>query len=201
MKKLRVEEVIVVEGKYDAVKLADLVPWDEAEEVYARQFVNNGHPETKRLLVELGKKRGIIVLTDSDDAGFRIRNYVNKLAQGICVKNAYVPAIAGKERRKAQPSKEGVLGVEGVPSEAILRALQTAGAREKKRAGRAITYTDLYELGLSGTEGSAGVRRAWLQSLGLPPRLSKKALCEVLNSLYTYEEFVQTVPGNSASLI
>ena len=95
-----------------------------------------------------------------------------------------------------------VLGVEGVPSEAILRALQTAGAREKaKRAGRAITYTDLYELGLSGTEGSAGVRRAWLQSLGLPPRLSKKALCEVLNSLYTYEEFVQTVPGNSASLI
>ena len=154
------------------------------------------------LLVELGKKRGIIVLTDSDDAGFRIRNYVNKLAQGICVKNAYVPAIAGKERRKAQPSKEGVLGVEGVPSEAILRALQTAGAREKaKRAGRAITYTDLYELGLSGTEGSAGVRRAWLQSLGLPPRLSKKALCEVLNSLYTYEEFVQTVPGNSASLI
>lgn len=158
--------------------------------------------ETKRLLVELGKKRGIIVLTDSDDAGFRIRNYINKLAQGICVKNAYVPAIAGKERRKAQPSKEGVLGVEGVPSEAILRALQTAGAREKaKRAGRAITYTDLYELGLSGTEGSAGVRRAWLQSLGLPPRLSKKALCEVLNSLYTYEEFVQTVPGNSASLI
>ena len=86
--------------------------------------------------------------------------------------------------------------MEGVPSEAILRALQTAGAREKaKRAGRAITYTDLYELGLSGTEGSAGVRRAWLQSLGLPPRLSKKALCEVLNSLYTYEEFVQTVPG------
>ena len=192
MKKLRVEEVIVVEGKYDAVKLADLV---DGLILTTNGFSVFKNAETKRLLVELGKKRGIIVLTDSDDAGFRIRNYVNKLAQGICVKNAYVPAIAGKERRKAQPSKEGVLGVEGVPSEAILRALQTAGA------GRAITYTDLYELGLSGTEGSAGVRRAWLQSLGLPPRLSKKALCEVLNSLYTYEEFVQTVPGNSASLI
>ena len=190
MKKLRVEEVIVVEGKYDAVKLADLV---DGLILTTNGFSVFKNAETKRLLVELGKKRGIIVLTDSDDAGFRIRNYVNKLAQGICVKNAYVPAIAGKERRKAQPSKEGVLGVEGVPSEAILRALQTAGAREKaKRAGRAITYTDLYELGLSGTEGSAGVRRAWLQSLGLPPRLSKKALCEVLNSLYTYEEFVQT---------
>ena len=189
MKKLRVEEVIVVEGKYDAAKLADLV---DGLILTTNGFSVFKNAETKRLLVELGKKRGIIVLTDSDDAGFRIRNYINKLAQGICV----------KKRRKAQPSKEGVLGVEGVPSEAILRALQTAGAREKaKRAGRAITYTDLYELGLSGTEGSAGVRRAWLQSLGLPPRLSKKALCEVLNSLYTYEEFVQTVPGNSASLI
>ena len=164
MKKLRVEE-----GKYDAVKLADLV---DGLILTTNGFSVFKNAETKRLLVELGKKRGIIVLTDSDDAGFRIRNYVNKLAQGICVKNAYVPAIAGKERRKAQPSKEGVLGVEGVPSEAIRRALQTAGAR-----------------------------RAWLQSRGLPPRLSKKALCEVLNSLYTYEEFVQTVPGNSASLI
>ena len=128
MKKLRVEEVIVVEGKYDAVKLADLV---DGLILTTNGFSVFKNAETKRLLVELGKKRGIIVLTDSDDAGFRIRNYVNKLAQGICVKNAYVPAIAGKERRKAQPSKEGVLGVEGVPSEAILRALQTAGAREK----------------------------------------------------------------------
>ena len=131
MKKLRVEEVIVVEGKYDAVKLADLV---DGLILTTNGFSVFKNAETKRLLVELGKKRGIIVLTDSDDAGFRIRNYINKLAQGICVKNAYVPAIAGKERRKAQPSKEGVLGVEGVPSEAILRALQTAGAREKRSA-------------------------------------------------------------------
>ena len=134
MKKLRVEEVIVVEGKYDAVKLADLV---DGLILTTNGFSVFKNAETKRLLVELGKKRGIIVLTDSDDAGFRIRNYINKLAQGICVKNAYVPAIAGKERRKAQPSKEGVLGVEGVPSEAILRALQTAGAREKGEARRA----------------------------------------------------------------
>lgn len=131
MKKLRVEEVIVVEGKYDAAKLADLV---DGLILTTNGFSVFKNAETKRLLVELGKKRGIIVLTDSDDAGFRIRNYINKLAQGICVKNAYVPAIAGKERRKAQPSKEGVLGVEGVPSEAILRALQTAGAREKASA-------------------------------------------------------------------
>ena len=186
MKKLRVEEVIVVEGKYDAVKLADLV---DGLILTTNGFSVFKNAETKRLLVELGKKRGIIVLTDSDDAGFRIRNYINKLAQGICVKNAYVPAIAGKERRKAQPSKEGVLGVEGVPSEAILRALQTAGAREKaKRAGRAITYTDLYDWGLSGTAGSAERKTKLLNALGLPPRLSKKELVEALTRLSSFEQ-------------
>ena len=197
--KLRVREVLVVEGKYDAARLQNLV---DGLVLCTGGFNVFTSEETKELILRMGRARGLCVLTDSDAAGFRIRRYLNDIAQGLSVKNAYIPAMPGKERRKAKPGKEGLLGVEGVPSEAILRALQTAGAREKaKRAGRAITYTDLYELGLSGTEGSAGVRRAWLQSLGLPPRLSKKALCEVLNSLYTYEEFVQTVPGNSASLI
>ena len=197
--KLRVREVLVVEGKYDAARLQNLV---DGLVLCTGGFNVFTSEETKERILRLGRARGLCVLTDSDAAGFRIRRYLNDIAQGLSVKNAYIPAMPGKERRKAKPGKEGLLGVEGVPSEAILRALQTAGAREKaKRAGRAITYTDLYELGLSGTEGSAGVRRAWLQSLGLPPRLSKKALCEVLNSLYTYEEFVQTVPGNSASLI
>lgn len=192
MKKMRIEEVIIVEGKYDAAKLADLV---DGLIIMTNGFSVFKSEEKKRLILELGKKRGIIVLTDSDDAGFRIRNYINKIAQGVTVKNAYVPAIAGKERRKAQPSKEGLLGVEGVPAELILKALETAGAHEKaQRAGREITYTDLYEMGLSGTQGSADFRRKWLESIGLPPRLSKKALCEVLNSLYTYEEFVNTLP-------
>lgn len=192
MKKMRIEEVIIVEGKYDAAKLADLV---DGLIIMTNGFSVFKSEEKKRLILELGKKRGIIVLTDSDDAGFRIRNYINKIAQGITVKNAYVPAIAGKERRKAQPSKEGLLGVEGVPAELIRKALETAGAHEKaQRAGRKITYSDLYEMGLSGTQGSADFRRKWLESIGFPPRLSKKALCEVLNSLYTYDEFVNTLP-------
>lgn len=192
MNRMRVEEVILVEGKYDAVKLADLVD--------GLILTTNGfsifHNEAARQLIrELGKKRGIMILTDSDAAGFRIRSYICQIAEGIPVKNAYIPAIAGKERRKAAPSKEGLLGVEGVPAEAVLRALRTAGAHERAaRAGRAITYADLYEWGLSGTAGSAGARRAWLQSIGLPPRLSKKALCEVLNSLYTYEELARLLP-------
>lgn len=192
MSRLRVEEVILVEGKYDAVKLADLV---DGLILTTNGFSVFRNEETKRLILTLGQKRGLIVLTDSDAAGFRIRNYIGKIAQNIPVKHAYIPAIAGKERRKASPSKEGLLGVEGVPAEAILQALRTAGARERAaRAGRAITYADLYEWGLSGTAGSAQTRRAWLQAIGLPPRLSKKALCEVLNSLYTYEELVQLLP-------
>ncbi len=192
MSRLRMEEVILVEGKYDAVKLADLV---DGLILTTNGFSVFRNEETKRLILTLGQKRGLIVLTDSDAAGFRIRNYIGKIAQNIPVKHAYIPAIAGKERRKASPSKEGLLGVEGVPAEAILQALRTAGARERAaRAGRAITYADLYEWGLSGTAGSAQTRRAWLQAIGLPPRLSKKALCEVLNSLYTYEELVQLLP-------
>lgn len=192
MKRLRVEEVVLVEGKYDAVKLADLV---DGLILTTNGFSIFHSEEAKRLILELGKKRGIIVLTDSDAAGFRIRSYINQFARGITVKNAYIPAIAGKEKRKAAPSKEGLLGVEGAPAEAILTALRTAGAHERaSRAGRAITYADLYEWGLSGTAGSAEVRRAWLQSIGLPPRLSKKALCEVLNSLYTYEELTRLLP-------
>ena len=192
MSKLRIEEIIVVDGKYDAVKLSDLV---DALIVPTKGFSIFTSEETKQLILRLGKKRGIIVLTDSDAAGFRIRNYVNKIAVGLPVKNAYVPALAGKEKRKSQPSKEGLLGVEGVPAEAILQALRTAGAHPSaERQGRQITYTDLFELGLSGTQGSAERRRIWLSAIGLPPRLSKKALCETLNSLYSYEEFLQTLP-------
>ncbi len=191
MMKKRIEEVIVVEGKYDAATLANLV---DALIITTGGFSVFTKSETKDLILELGAKRGIIVLTDSDDAGFRIRNYVNKIAQNISVKNAYVPAIAGKEKRKEKESKEGLLGVEGISPELILQALAMAGASEKKeRNGREITYADLYELGLSGGQGSAEKRRAWLKQLGLPPRLSKKALCEVLNSLYSYEEIKATI--------
>lgn len=189
MTKPRIEEIIVVEGKYDAARLADLV---DALIVTTDGFSVFKSEETRALIRELGAKRGIIVLTDSDAAGFRIRAYVNKLAQGLCVKNAYVPAIEGKERRKPRPSKEGLLGVEGVDGALLLQALQTAGAHTAApRAGRAITYADLYEAGLSGGQNSAQRRRAWLRAIGLPPRLSKSALREVLNSLYTYEEFMQ----------
>ncbi len=193
MEKLRVNEVIVVEGKYDAVKLADLV---DALIIPVGGFSVFTSKETKQLLRRLGEKRGLVILTDSDAAGFRIRAYLNQLAQDLPVKNAYIPACEGKEKRKAKASKEGLLGVEGVSSAAILQALERAGVKSVGvRANDAprITYADLYEQGLSGTDGSADFRRQWLDSIGIPPRISKKGLLEALNSIFTKEEFVASV--------
>ncbi len=184
--KMRIQQVIVVEGRYDAAALSALV---DGLILTTDGFAIYKDKETQALLKELGRQRGVILLTDPDAAGFRIRNFLSNLIGQEYVRQAYVPAVPGKEARKAQPGKEGILGVEGMPPEALQQALRNAGACETAaRAGRAITYTDLYQWGLSGTAGSQEHRFAFLRRLGLPPRLSKKALCQVLNQLYTYEE-------------
>lgn len=184
---LRIRQAVVVEGRYDAIKLADIV---DALILTTNGFAIFRDKEQQALLKQMGRARGLILLTDSDDAGFRIRRFITNLVGEKYVAQAYIPAVEGKERRKAQPSREGTLGVEGIPAEVIRQALLQAGASAcAPRTGRQITYTDLYEWGLSGGQGSAETRRALLRRIGLPPRLSKKALCEVLNGMYTYEEF------------
>ena len=193
MEKLRIQEVVVVEGKYDAIKLADLV---DALIVPVGGFSVFTSKETKQLLRCLGEKRGLVILTDSDAAGFRIRAYLNQLAQDLPVKNAYIPACEGKEKRKAKASKEGLLGVEGVSAAAILQALERAGVQRAQTRAQdtpPITYADLYEQGLSGTDNSAAFRRAWLDFVGIPPRISKKGLLEALNSIFTKDEFLASV--------
>lgn len=183
---MRVNEVLIVEGKYDAARLSGIV---EGLILTTGGFSIYRDEEKRELIKTLGKKRGIIILTDSDAAGFRIRNYIQNFAKGAVIKNAYVPAVVGKESRKSAPSKEGTLGVEGLPNEVILQALRRAGATESAaRAGRQLTYTDLYELGLSGKAGSSDRRRRLLSTIGMPARLSKKALLEALSCTYTYEE-------------
>lgn len=185
MEKMRVSEVIIVEGKYDAAKLADIV---DGLILTTDGFSVFKNEELRELIVTLGAQKGIVVLTDSDAAGFKIRKLINDISQNIIVKNAYIPSIYGKERRKPLPSKEGLLGVEGVTDECIVSALRLAGVIEDNTMkGKPIEYADLYNLGVSGTEDSAKKRRALLDSLGLPRRLSKKALREVLSRLYTYE--------------
>ena len=189
--KLRIEQVIVVEGRYDASALAPLV---DGLILTTDGFAIYKDKQTQQLLKELGRKRGVILLTDPDAAGFRIRTFLTNLIGQAYVKQAYVPALAGKESRKAQPGKEGLLGVEGISAPLLQQALLQAGATPmSQRTGRATTYSDLYQWGLSGTAGSHEQRMRLLKALGLPYRLSKKNLLEILNRLYTYEEIQNLV--------
>lgn len=185
---LKLQEVLLVEGKYDAARLHNLV---EGAILTTDGFRVMKDRALQKMLKDLGRARGLVILTDSDAAGFKIRHFVTGLVGAEHVLQAYVPAIAGKEARKDVPGKEGLLGVEGIPDELILQALQDAlqsRPREKATDAKAnITYSDLYDWGLSGTANSAGRRRALLRQLGLPPRLSKKELLQVLSTLYTRE--------------
>ncbi|MDL2294886.1 DUF4093 domain-containing protein [Ruminococcaceae bacterium OttesenSCG-928-D13] len=191
--RIRLREVVIVEGKYDAAALAGLI---DGLILTTGGFSIFRDDEKKALIQRLGKERGLLVLTDSDAAGFRIRHYIEKIARGCEIKNAYIPALPGKEPRKAAPAAEGTLGVEGLPPEVLAEALRRAGvAADETAPGEAVTHTDLFELGISGGPNSAEKRRALLQKLGLPPRLSKRALCQVLGSLYTRQALYALVKG------
>lgn len=186
---LKLEQALLVEGKYDAARLANLVDGTILTTDGFRVFRDGA---LQKLLKRIAAAQGLIILTDSDAAGFKIRHFVTGLVGAENVLQAYVPAIPGKESRKAEPGKEGLLGVEGVNDDLILQGLETALAskttcQQKIAQLRPITYTDLYEWGISGTANSADNRRVLLRRLGLPPRLSKKELLQILNTLYTYD--------------
>lgn len=193
--KIKLQEVLIVEGKYDAAALASLV---DALILTTDGFGIFSDAEKKALIQTLGRRRGLILLTDSDAAGFRIRHYVEKIAAGSVIKHAYVPALPGKESRKAAPSREGTLGVEGLPPEILLLALEKAGATAvPAQPSSAVTYTHLYEWGLSGSPGNTARRRQLLTRLALPQRLSKRALCQVLSSLYSRQELLAHIEALS----
>lgn len=184
-----VKEVIVVEGRYDKNTLSQIF---DAVIVETAGFGVFNDREKLALLRRLAEARGLIVLTDSDGAGFVIRNFLKGAIDPALVKQAYIPDVAGKERRKASPSKEGKLGVEGMSAETLIDALRRAGATlgdeaPTHRSG-GITKATLYELCLSGRPDSARRRRELLRRLGLPERLGANALLDVLNALYTSEE-------------
>lgn len=182
-------EAVIVEGKYDKIKLSRLIDGLILETNGFRIFGDAGQ---MALLRRLARTRGLILLTDSDSAGFLIRHYLSGAIPPGQIRHVYIPDIFGKEKRKEKPSKEGKLGVEGVPDAVLLEALRRAGvcAQEVPRPGeRKITKSDLYFLGLSGGENSAEKRRRLLRSLDLPEHLSASSLPQVLNALMTYDEF------------
>ena len=198
---LRIREAIVVEGRYDKNTLSQLV---DTVIIETSGFGIFKDKERLALLRRLAEKRGLIVLTDPDGAGFVIRGHLRGSLPPDRVKHAYVPDIYGKERRKRQGGKEGKLGVEGMRPQVLEAALRRAGAtfldeegEDAAPAGRPITKADFVALGLSGGPGAAEKRRALLQRLELPEHLSPNAMLEVLNALFTREELDGLLRGPS----
>ena len=188
---VKIKQAIVVEGKYDRNTLSQLV--DTAI------FQTNGfgvmHDKALlNLLRQAAQTTGLIIFTDSDGAGFVIRNYLKGALPKEGVLHAYIPDIPGKEKRKRQQGKEGLLGVEGMTKEILLEALQNAGAEldgeASKKEGPPITKFDLYTAGLSGRTDSAARREQLLKRLRFPAHMSANALLQALNLLYTREEFL-----------
>jgi len=186
-----VKEVIVVEGRYDKSRVSQVVNCTVIE---TSGFGIIKNKEKVALLRRLAESRGLIILTDSDKAGFFIRGRLHGMLGDIKIKHAYIPDVAGCESRKSISSKEGKLGVEGMTGDVILRSLEAAGATFTEDANVSltldkITKSDLYTLGLSGRDNSAIKRRELLRQLDLPERLSANGLLDVLNILFTREEF------------
>ena len=188
-----VKEAIIVEGKYDQIKLSGFL---DAVIVAVNGFTIYKNKETLSGIKMLAKNTGIVILTDSDSAGFRIRSFIKQAVTDGIVLNAYIPDILGKEKRKNQPSKEGLLGVEGISEDIILKALTDAGCEidgKKTQIKSNIKKSDLYILGLSGTSNSAQKRLRLLQSLNLPTKISSNMLVTVLNRLMSAEQLEQIV--------
>ncbi len=185
---VKIREAIVVEGRYDKNTLSQIV---DAPILETSGFGIFKDKKQMALLRQIAEKRGLIVFTDSDGAGFVIRNHIKSAIPGKYLKQAYIPDIPGKERRKSSPGKEGKLGVEGMTPEIILEALRRAGATMEGESGpvsRTITKQDLMDLGLSGGPDASAKRLQLLQKLNLPEHMSANALLQALNMLYSLEE-------------
>ncbi|MBQ4625961.1 MAG: DUF4093 domain-containing protein [Clostridia bacterium] len=189
---IKIKQAVIVEGKYDKIKLSGII---DAPIIQTDGFGIFKDKELQRLIKMLSEKRGILVLTDSDSAGFKIRSFIGSTVNQKDIYHAYIPDIFGKEKRKAEPSKEGKLGVEGVSEEVIMQALANAGVlcESTEESERPITKLDLYELGFTGGADSASKRAALLKFYQLPERLSANSLVKVLNCITTYEQFVNDI--------
>lgn len=189
---IKLEQAVIVEGKYDQIKLSGVI---DALIIKTDGFGIFKNKEKQKFLRKLADEKGLIVMTDSDSAGFMIRNFISSCVPKDKITNVYIPDIYGKEKRKDAPSAEGKLGVEGVSEQVIVAAMEKAGitAKVTENNRRMITNLDLYEYGLSGRENSSLKRKQLLKKLGLPERLSSSSMLKILNSFVTYEQFENTV--------
>ena len=190
---IKINEAVIVEGKYDKIKLSGIL---DTVIIETDGFAIFKDKEKQQLIRFLSEKRGIIIMTDSDSAGFKIRSFINGITKSENIKNVYIPDVYGKEKRKIEMSKEGKLGVEGISTELIMSALQKAGvfcSENEKQEGREITRTDFFEDGISGRDNSSEIRKNLAKSLGLPERISSSALLKIINSYMTYDEYKNAI--------
>ena len=189
---IHIKEAIIVEGRYDVNKIKQLV---DTVVIETGGFAIFNNKEKLKLIRRIAAERGILVLTDSDGAGFVIRNYLRGAIPSNQIRHAYIPQIAGKEKRKTKGSKEGTLGVEGVPNQVIIQALQKAGVDclDSRPNRPQITKADFYEWGLTGMPGSQEKRKQLLQALDLPSHMTANALLEFINAVADYDTVKQKI--------
>lgn len=189
---IKLKQAVIVEGKYDKIKLSQFI---DAPIICTDGFGIFKNKQLQKMIKVLAEKNGVLILTDSDSAGFTIRNFIGSTVPQEQIINAYIPDILGKERRKEAPSKEGKLGVEGMPETVIIGALERAGVLYKtvEVPSKPITKQDLYELGFSGKADSVQKRKKLLKYYSLPERLTTNSLVKVLNSITDYDSFVEDI--------
>ena len=190
---LHTTKAIITEGRYDKARLSTVI---DGLIITTEGFGIFNSKEKQTFIKKIANEKGIIILTDSDAAGFKIRNFLKNIVPDNQITHAYIPDIYGKEKRKDAPSKEGKLGVEGIDNSVLEKALLATGLfseTSEKKAGQPVTTTDLFEAGLTGGENSGDKRRQLLLSMGLPARLTGKNLLSVLNTFMTREEFRKKV--------
>lgn len=192
--KLKLREAVIVEGRYDKIKLSELISTPVIETGGFRVFSDK---EKQELIRAIAERRGILVMTDVDSAGFVIRNFLRGIVPPDKIKHAYIPTVEGKERRKSEPSKEGVLGVEGISPDALRAAIIKSGAHIEADDGavsaqpdaQEITKLDFFNYGLTGTDNASDNRMRVLDALGLPKYLTVNAMLSAINCLFGKDEF------------
>lgn len=190
---IKLDKAVIVEGKYDKIKLANFI---DAVIIETDGFRIFSDKEKRAFIKQLAKTKGIIIMTDSDSAGFRIRNFIRNIASDGEVINVYIPDVFGKEKRKTEPSKEGKLGVEGLSEEIITEALSKAGVFGIKTDfsdKRIVTTADLFEDGLTGSENSGKKKLQLLKNLSLPSKMSNSQLLKLINTFMSYEDYKNAV--------
>lgn len=190
---IKLDKPVIVEGKYDKIKLSNFI---DAVIIETDGFRIFSDKEKRAFIKNLAKTKGIIVMTDSDSAGFRIRNFIRNISADGEVINVYIPDVFGKEKRKTTPSKEGKLGVEGLSEEIITEALSKAGVFHKEtktKSLRPVTAADLFEDGLTGNDNSRVKKQLLLKKLSLPSRMSNNQLLKLINTFMTYDDYKKAV--------